>query len=281
MTKSRRRLALFATVLSAAAACAAATPSPKDAVAHATVSRWRRIFRGVHFCKAHTTQPRPLQVRAVRVDLREPTIRFVVTPSNGDRPKDCDARTTSEFLAELRCQVAINGSFFGPFAKRKGDPQDVIGLSMSRGDLYSPPNQYAALLLSKGNQAKIAVPPIDTQGAHNALAGNIALLADGVNKGGMGPRHPRSAVGISQDGRYLLLMTIDGRQTGYSEGTTDAETAEWLRRLGARNGLNLDGGGSTTLVAQGSDGKPVVLNRPSGKVERRVANHLGVYATRR
>ena len=284
MTPSPRRLVLLATIIAAAAARAAApaaAPSPKDAVAHAKVSRWRRIFRGVHLCKASTTQPRPLQVRAVRVDLREPTTRFVVTPSNGDRPKDCDARTTSEFLAEVKCQVAINGSFFAPFAKKKGDPQDVIGLSMSRGDLYSPPNQYAVLLLSKGNKAKIAVPPIDTQGAHNALAGNIALLVDGANKGGMGPRHPRSAVGISKDGRYLLLMTTDGRQPGYSEGTTDAETAEWLRRLGAHDGLNLDGGGSTTLVAQGRDGKPVVLNRPSGKVERRVANHLGVYAARR
>jgi exopolysaccharide biosynthesis protein len=217
----------------------------------------------------------------VRIDLREPTIRFLVTPSNGERPKDCDARTTSEFLAEFKCQVAINGSFFSPFAKRKGDPQDVLGLSMSRGDLYSPPNQYAALLIAKDNRARIATSSIDPKSAHNAIAGNIALLIDGVNKGGMGPRHPRSAVGITRDGRHLLLVTIDGRQRGYSEGTTDAETAEWLRRLGAWQGLNLDGGGSTTLVVEGTDGKPLVLNRPSGRVERRVANHLGVYARRR
>ena len=80
----------------------------------------------------------------------------------------------------------------------------------------------------------------------------------------MKTRHPRSAAGVSRNGRYLILMTIDGRQAGYSEGTTTAETAEWIRKLGAYNALNLDGGGSTALVIEGADGSPVVLNRPCG-----------------
>jgi len=78
-------------------------------------------------------------------------------------------------------------------------------------------------------------------------------------------------------------MAIDGRQLGYSESASTGETAEWIRKLGAYNALNLDGGGSTALVIEGPDGAPVVLNRPSGPppgVERRVANHLGVFAQR-
>ena len=280
-----RRIAaavFFALVrLCASGACEAGAASPKDSVAHAKITHWRRVFRGVEYCKGQATQPRPLQMRAVRVDLREPGVRCLVTPSNGARPKDCDARKASEFLAEFKCQVAINGSFFGPFAKRKGDPQDVIGLSKSRGDQYSPPNQYAALLISKGNKAWIARSPIDASKAHNALAGNIVVLDKGKNVGGMGPRHPRTAVGISQDGRYLILMVIDGRRKGYSGGVADAETAEWLRKLGAWEGLNLDGGGSTTMVIQGRDGKPAVVNRPSGGAERRCPNHLGVFARHR
>jgi exopolysaccharide biosynthesis protein len=73
-------------------------------------------------------------------------------------------------------------------------------------------------------------------------------------------------------------MVIDGRQVGYSEGATLAETAEWLRKFGAWNALNLDGGGSSALVMEGPDGEPIVLNSPSGKLERFVANHLGVFA---
>jgi exopolysaccharide biosynthesis protein len=115
------------------------------------------------------------------------------------------------------------------------------------------------------------------------LSGFYALLIDGRNNGGMKDRHPRSSVGISRNGRYLILMAIDGRQAGYSDGASTGETAEWMRKLGAFNALNLDGGGSTALAIEGPDGAPVVLNRPCGPppgLERRVANHFGVFAQR-
>jgi hypothetical protein len=124
---------------------------------------------------------------------------------------------------------------------------------------------------------------MDARGAYNGLSGFYALLIDGRNNGGMKDRHPRSAVGISRNGLYLILMAIDGRQPGYSEGASTGETAEWIRKLGAFNALNLDGGGSTALVIEGPDGAPVELNRPCGPppgVERQVANHLGVFAQR-
>lgn len=258
-------------------------PRPTDAVRHASILRWKPIFRGVEMCEGSATKPHPLQVRAVRINLRDPTIDFLVTPSNGKSPKDADARTTSEFLTEFKCQVALNGSVFDVFAKQRGDPMDIEGLSLSRGDLYSPPNQWDALLISTNRRAWIARSPVEVRDAFNGLSGFHALLINGQNNGTMTNRHPRSAVGVSRNGRYLILMTVDGRQPGYSEGATTAETAEWMRKLGALNALNLDGGGSTALVIEGPDGLPVTLNRPSGPPvgkERRVANHLGVFATR-
>lgn len=281
----------LALVASLGVSCAARPPSapiaaatnapalrPTDAVKHATISRWHPIFRGVEMCEGSTTTPRPIQVRAVRVDLRERSIDFLVTPSNGDEPKDVGARTTSEFLAEFKCQVALNGSVFDVFAKQRGDPMDVQGLSLSRGDLYSPPNHWDALLISTNGRAWIARSPVDPRGAYNGLSGFYALLINGTNNGTMKDRHPRSAVGISRNGRYLILMTVDGRQPGYSEGVSTAEAAEWMRKLGAYNALNLDGGGSTALVIEGPDGSPVMLNRQPGGIQRRVANHLGVFA---
>ena len=256
---------------------------PTDAVAHAKITRWKPLFRGVEMCEGSTTKPRPLQVRAVRIDLREPTIEFLFTPSNGDAPKDAGARTTSEFLAEFKCQVAINASVFDVFAKQKGDPMDIQGLSLSRGDLYSPPNQWDALLISTNRRAWIARSPVQVRNAFYGLSGFYALLINGKNHGTMTNQHPRSAVGITRNGRYLILMTVDGRQPGYSEGTTTAGTAEWLRKLGAYDALNLDGGGSTALVVEDAEGHPVALNRPCGPPvgrQRRVANHLGVFAKR-
>jgi len=251
---------------------------PSAPVSHATISRWKPIFRGLEMCEGSAASPRPVQVRAVRVNLREPSISFLVTPSNGDEPKDAGARTTSEFLEEFKCQVAINGSVFDVFAKQKGDPLDIQGLSLSRGDLYSPPNKWDALLIGTNSRAWIARSPINTRGAFNGLSGFYALLVNGKNNGTMKDLHPRSAVGVTRKGNHLILMTVDGRQPRYSEGMTTAETAEWIRKLGAYNALNLDGGGSTALVMQGPDGKPITLNHPSGVVQRRVANHLGVFA---
>ena len=78
----------------------------------------------------------------------------------------------------------------------------------------------------------------------------------------------------------------DGRQPNYSEGVTLGELADIIRQHGGHTALNLDGGGSSTIVVEGPDGHPRVLNSPiHGRVppgvERPVANHLGVFATRR
>jgi hypothetical protein len=84
-------------------------------------------------------------------------------------------------------------------------------------------------------------------------------------------RQPRTLAGVRADGK-LLLVTVDGRRPGWSAGMTLAEAARLMRSLGARDALNLDGGGSTTMVVRGQ-----VVNRPSDPGgERRVSN--GVYA---
>jgi Phosphodiester glycosidase len=70
-------------------------------------------------------------------------------------------------------------------------------------------------------------------------------------------RQPRTLAGVRRDGS-LLLVTVDGRRPGWSAGVTLTEAARVMRSLGARDALNLDGGGSTAMVVRG-----VVVNRPS------------------
>jgi hypothetical protein len=81
-------------------------------------------------------------------------------------------------------------------------------------------------------------------------------------------RHPRTAVGLRPDGTVLLVV-VDGRQPGHSDGMTLAELNDLLRGLGATEAVNLDGGGSTALVVEGR-----LVNRPSDPRERPVANAL-------
>lgn len=85
--------------------------------------------------------------------------------------------------------------------------------------------------------------------------------------------HPRTALGLTADGK-LLIVTVDGRQT-ISGGISLPNLAKLMIQLGAVNAINLDGGGSTTLAAHG-----ILLNSPSGGVERAIANALLVMANR-
>jgi hypothetical protein len=111
----------------------------------------------------------------------------------------------------------------------------------------------------------------------DAIGGGPALVRDGApvfraneafTTQQLAPRHPRSAVGQLADGR-ILLLAVDGRQTGYSVGMTTFELAQTMARLGAVRAMALDGGGSTTLAFDGT-----VLNRPSDGRERPVSTGL-------
>ncbi|GAC1410407.1 MAG: hypothetical protein NVSMB57_04150 [Actinomycetota bacterium] len=86
-------------------------------------------------------------------------------------------------------------------------------------------------------------------------------------------RHPRTVVGWNTQGE-TFIVTIDGRQPGYSAGMTLLEAANLLKGMGATDAINLDGGGSTTFVTQG--GK--VVNHPSDAVVIRKGKRMTVKA---
>ncbi|MFE5340566.1 phosphodiester glycosidase family protein [Isoptericola sp. NPDC056578] len=90
-------------------------------------------------------------------------------------------------------------------------------------------------------------------------------------------RHPRTAVGLSADGTTAYLVVVDGRQA-QSIGASLPELARLLGQLGADDAINLDGGGSTTMVARlPGDAGTSVLNSPSDGTERLDANGLGLF----
>ena len=104
--------------------------------------------------------------------------------------------------------------------------------------------------------------------------GQIAVdgLAEGFGRADfIDKRHPRTAAGVDARGN-LLLVTVDGRST-LSQGATLDELAAIMKRLGAMQALNFDGGGSTTMAVAGG-----VVNAPSDGRERPVADGLLVYA---
>ncbi len=114
----------------------------------------------------------------------------------------------------------------------------------------------------------------------NAVGGGPVLVRRGAvyitgEKEGFKPdilvgRAPRSAVGVSADGKTLIIMSVDGRQK-HSGGATLNELAQQMVKAGAYNAMNLDGGGSTALSVYG-----LLLNSPSERTERPVADCITV-----
>jgi hypothetical protein len=130
----------------------------------------------------------------------------------------------------------------------------------------------------------LQLPPV-TQSIIELIGGTPRLIRDGIvsvewEKEGVSrsfayDRHPRTAVGFSQGSTKLYFFTVDGRQPGYSVGMSLFELADYMLGWGVYQGVNLDGGGSTTMVVRGN-----VVNSPSDAAgERSVANAVMVIST--
>jgi hypothetical protein len=252
----------------------------------------RALFRGVTYAREVRRSPRPVVAHLVTIDLDDPGVHFLVTPGEPADGRHVRARTTSQFLAEFGAQVAINAGFFHPwhsngpldYYPHAGDPVSIDGLSVSQGRPYAPAKPgFETLAISEGNRVTIGGDP---GGAYNAVSGTGVFVRGGRFAGDIQAHdepEPRTAVALDATGRRLLLMVVDGRQPNYSEGVTTRELAEMIIGHGGHTALHLDGGGSSTLAAQGQGGRPAVLNTPiHGRVppgrERPVGNHLGVFA---
>jgi exopolysaccharide biosynthesis protein len=119
-----------------------------------------------------------------------------------------------------------------------------------------------------------------------AVGTDVVLVHDGVQRpdsetsqgaAGTSPA-PRTAIGFKDSGRTLLLVTIDGPGGTGRGGVTLPKLASIMHGLGAETAVNLDGGGSTTMVARAlGDPLAAVRNVPSDGTERSDPNGVGVF----
>jgi hypothetical protein len=249
-------------------------------------------FQGVRLIHSRATVPRLVDMWVVEIDMTAPGLSFLTTPSNGALVGDTTPQTTRTFVSQVGAQLGVNANFFGSAGSGQ---YNLLGLSVSNGDAYSPFESgfVDALNISAGNVATI-IRAIGTSGTehtpatslYNAVGGNTRLVTNGVNVANSDPAiHPRTAAGVTADGK-LLLFTVDGRNAPHSNGLTYAEMADVLIRWGARNAINLDGGGSTTLVMDNpvtAANDASVMNVPVGVgnvpgTERSNGNNLAVFA---
>ena len=149
----------------------------------------------------------------------------------------------------------------------------IAALPRTAGDL--PSRSGAAL--SRGAWLWAQVPEAVGGGPRLLVNGQVSVdwAAEGFDSSFAGGLNPRTAVGASRDGHRLYLVTVDGRQA-FSRGVSLSDMALILKRYGAWNAINLDGGGSTALAANG-----LTVSSPEGDgSERPVADMLLVYSAR-
>jgi len=250
------------------------------------------IMAGVTYHRMVRYLPHSMVAHVLVIDTKTKKMQFLVTPRDEVEGGALKARTTSQFLDEYQLQVAINGDGFFPWWSRTpadyyphtGDPVTPNGLTASEGEVYADGLQdikpEPTLYISRRNALTFNRQP---DKIFQAISGDRMLILAGeiVPELDDSVIHPRTAIGINRNGRWLYLVVVDGRQPFYSTGATFQELAELLKDLGAHFAMALDGGGSSTMVIEGEDGKPVILNSPIDSYipgrERPVANHFGIF----
>jgi hypothetical protein len=256
----------------------------------------KEIFKGVTYERVVLTSPRPMVAHIVTVNLQESQARFFTTPPTPGLKYPYKAEPVSEFLRQNKLQLAINADFFKPYwgegpwnyYPHKGDPVFSRGLSIHQGKVITPVESHRpSIYFSEDGQVSFnpTFKPFD------AISGESVFLRDGKWVIKEPDRsywrtsvQPRNCIGLSKDGMSLMIVVIDGRQPGYSEGATVKELATIAAAHGAGTMLDLDGGGSETLVQEGKAGDPELLNCPIDSWipnrERPVGNQLGMYLKR-
>lgn len=235
--------------------------------------KWTTPFTGGRLLHRTTTNPAwNIHVLEVKLDTPGVTLRSTTTAERKQTP--------SSFAKLVGAKAAINGDFFLY--------TDYSARGLAAGDGTRWPGsldtpQYGAVVFGPGNEVAVHPPAVqvtfDPKTMLGAVGGRPAIAAGGavIDNSGYGThcttRHPRTAVGLSKDGRTLLMAVVDGRQTA-SVGMTCNELGKLLVDVGASTALSLDGGGSSAMFVAGLG----VVSLPSDGKERVVANHLAVLA---
>ena len=276
-----------------------------------------RPYRGITLLERSESQPRPEHMHILQIDLADPAIHFKLSPARPIGGSETTGQTTLDFLVQERAQAAVNGHFFEFPLQADGGTNitgfaaslgQVYSAFESRPALaYAILPNAPALNMDEGNHAVIALRgttesllvDADTGrpvSPYNTLSGSAQIITRGVVTipAGLSPRPKtrpadpdvsfytdqvaaRTAIGLSRDGRTLLVFTVDA--AGGSAGMTVSEMAGLLwRDYGVYNALNLDGGGSTTLAMQIPEtGRAAVINAASGG-PRAVGSNLAIFA---
>ena len=272
------------------------------------------VAPGIKLKRFKYDKPRLISVYAVKIDLANPRIRLIGTPpakehgefmpdypKNKKDYKDMKIQTLRmrvwDYLQSRRdegfdMRLAVNASPWRPWTTPYNHKFACnTGLTVYEGKIVALPTNRTVPSLVVYNDGRVDMISCKVgdkvTGIKTALSGFDFILRDGkllANKNKS--LAPRTFYGLSKDRKTLYIAVADGRQQKLSMGMNYAEGAQFMQYLGSHDAINMDGGGSTTLVTY-RKGKKNLINSPSDarsvpkklkpNSTRRVATSLGVY----
>ena len=270
---------------------------------------WTRpvaLREGVSVKALALEKPRLMKAYIARVDLSTPGIGFTATdraenwgetmPDYTNRTVLIDTKreTTAAFMARRRAhgldvELAVNtapwGPWVPPFTHTYGSFRGWNvsgGVELSHG---KNPKKGAFIVVRKDGRvdATPRVPVAETNSVAIAMCGFGMIMTNGVPTFAVAhPRPaqlaPRTALGVTADRKTLVVLVVDGRQPGYSLGADIEDLYNILRKEGVTDAVNMDGGGSSSLVVYDrAAGRPLMVNHQPRGTERKNALNFGIF----
>lgn len=222
-------------------------------------------------------------------DLADECLQLITTEVRPDA--SVDAQKTTSWAREQNAVAAINSNYFFPYAAGvpwsdptpvEGGEVNILGTVKQSGEApISADSEYGRVRHRLWVDTQ-GVPGIGLElhpDADIAVTGRELILEQGRVVDQVSEDYARTVVGIAEDTTRMWWLVVDGKRPGYSEGVTFDEAADFLASLGATDAVAMDGGGSTTMVANDGSGVRMLnqtINQGIPNRERAIANHLGL-----
>jgi hypothetical protein len=242
-----------------------------------------RLVPGIEYIHLEKDQPRLMKIWAMRVDLNG-NFRFHTAekaaeygqpvPTHPRYTIHTKRQRTIHFVSELRDRgfevvAAVNAAPWSPWDNVYSPYSSNLGLLISNGEVVSPvlKNRPSFIVYKTGRvELRCVGENEDVSGIELAVTGFGFALIDSVVQNSGPSLAPRTGFGLSADNRYLYLLVVDGRQPEFSMGCTVSEVGAMLKFFGADDGVNMDGGGSSSFVIWNGSEPQMLNHQPKGGI---------------
>ena len=227
-----------------------------------TQFNWKEVAEGIMHCSFFDETSHSL-CNAVKINLDTPNINLIssrpIEEAADGGTSIFRAETTKKFAQRNGAIVAVNATPFNYPSGRASKKRTIAGVYAINDKILAPQaGRYAALIFEADDNEKLTASILDTQNDFEpnsstrfAFGGFWTILRDGeIIMFKSKQKEPRTAAGILDNGKTLILLAID-KSGSTSKGATFNETSSILLKLGAKEAIMLDGGSSSSLIING------------------------------